>query len=137
MLKAVRGLLISQSLQLTAIGRHLTRTATTEKHSIKRIDRLLGNVHLAGDRLHFYHWQAQQLIGLKKHPIVPIDFSDVDAARTRFIIRAAIPLGGRALSLYEEFHDSEKNGGVIRKTVGSQKRWGQALHKNGGVRPYI
>lgn len=107
-LHAVRGLLIGQSLQLTAIGRHLACNST-EKHSIKRMDRLLGNIHLAGDRLHFYHWQAQQLIGRKKHPTVLIDFSDLDAARTRFIIRAAIPLGGRALSLYEEVHESENH----------------------------
>ena len=113
-LDAVEGLLASQSLQLTAIGRHLAGR-TAEKHAIKRMDRLLGNIHLAGDRLHVYHWQAQQLIGNKKHPIVLIDFSDVDAARTRFILRAAIPLGGRAFSLYEEVHDSENHPQHLRR----------------------
>lgn len=66
---AVRGLVAGQSLQLTAIGRHLPRAAT-EKHAIKRVDRLLGNVHLAGDRLHFYHWQAQ-LVGRNRVALPP------------------------------------------------------------------
>lgn len=110
---AVRGLLAGQSLQLTAIGRHLPGT-TTEKHAIKRIDRLLANVHLAGDRIYLYHWQAQQLIGNKKHPIILVDFSDVDAARTRFILCASIPLGGRALPIYSEVHESENHPAHLR-----------------------
>lgn len=103
---AVRGLMAGRTLQLTAIGRHVPAT-TTEKHSIKRIDRLLSNVHLATERVHYYAWQARQLIGKKKHPVILVDFSDVDAARTRFILRAAVAVGGRALPVYEEVHDSE------------------------------
>lgn len=110
---AVDGLLSSQTLQLTAIGRALS-SATAEKHAIKRVDRLLGNIHLAGDRLSFYDWMTAQLLGSKKHPVIAVDFSDVNAAQTHFIIRASVVLGGRTLSLYEEVHDKLNNPQLLR-----------------------
>jgi hypothetical protein len=111
---AVDALLHCETLQLSAIGCAM-HSDTTDKHSIKRIDRLLGNVHLAGDSLSFYDWMSSQLLGNKMHPVILIDYSDVNAERTHFILRAAVPVGGRALSLYEEVHDKENHRALLTK----------------------
>lgn len=98
---AVEGLLRGQQLYLTAVGRNL-RSQTSEKHAIKRIDRLLGNHRLAQEREALYGWMSRLLLGGCRHPNIIVDFSEVDAARTRFILRAAVAVGGRALPVYEQ-----------------------------------
>ena len=100
---AVYGLLSSRQLWLTAIGRHLPGKAK-EKHGIKRIDRLLANLHLAAERLDVYRWMARLILGTCPRPAILVDWSDVDAAKSCFLLRAAVSLGGRALTLYEEVH---------------------------------
>ena len=102
-LAAVLGLIRGTTLSLTAIGRHVGGVARV-KHAIKRIDRLLGNRALHEERVLFYGWLARVLIGTQPHPVILIDDSDVDPGRTRFILRAALPIGGRALPIYEEVH---------------------------------
>ena len=102
-LAAVLGLIRGTTLSLTAIGRHVGGVARV-KHAIKRIDRLLGNRALHEERVLFYGWLARVLIGTQPHPVILIDVSDVDPGRTRFILRAALPIGGRALPIYEEVH---------------------------------
>lgn len=103
LMAAVEGLVKGGSLWLSELGRHLPGRAK-EKHKIKRIDRLLGNVHLDGERRQLYGWLARQLIGGCRHPNLIVDWSDVDAARSLFILRAAVSVGGRALPVYEEVH---------------------------------
>lgn len=103
---AVLALLRSQTLALTAIGRHIGGDVA-DKHNIKRVDRLLGNVALGGERQHIYAGLAQKLIGNRKHPVILVDYSDVDAQRTRHILRAAIAAEGRAISVYEDVHTIE------------------------------
>ena len=98
---AVEGLLRGQQLYLTALGRNL-RSQTSEKHAIKRMDRLLGNHRLAQEREVLYGWLSHLILDSCRHPDIIVDFSDVDAARTRFILRAAVAVGGRALPLYEQ-----------------------------------
>ncbi len=98
---AVEGLLRGQQLYLSAVGRNL-RSQTSEKHGIKRIDRLLGNHRLAHEREVLYGWLSRLILGGCRHPNIIVDFSDVDAARTRFILRAAVAVGGRALPVYEQ-----------------------------------
>lgn len=98
---AVGGLLRGQQLWLTAVGRHL-QGRPAEQHKIKRIDRLLGNRQLGVERRTIYGWLCRLVIGRCPHPCILVDWSDVDAARTRFILRAAV--GGRALPVYEEVH---------------------------------
>lgn len=103
---SVSALLNCHVLQLTAIGRSLAIPAY-DKHAIKRVDRLLGNTELARERVALYRWLAKRLIRNKIHPVILIDYSDVDACRTRVILRAAIPVAGRSLVLYEEVHDHD------------------------------
>ena len=101
---SVEGLLSGHSLWLSELGRHLPGRAK-EKHKIKRVDRLLGNHRLHHERLAIYRWLARWVMGGCRHPSIIVDWSDVDAARTRFILRAAVSVGGRALPVYEEVHE--------------------------------
>lgn len=103
---AVTALLSAQALALTTIGRHIAG-AVADKHNIKRIDRLLGNPALHRKRARVYAGMAARLIGAGKHPVILVDYSDVDARRTQHILRAALALEGRAMVVYEEVHSSE------------------------------
>jgi hypothetical protein len=96
---AVRG----RRLTLTELGRALVGTARV-KHGIKRIDRLLGNRHLAAERFGLYQALARRLVGALAQPLIIVDWSDLTADRRWQLLRAAAPIGGRSLTLYEEVH---------------------------------
>lgn len=96
---AVRG----RRLTLTELGRSVIGPGRV-KHGIKRIDRLLGNRHLAAERGDIYRALARRLIGASREPTIIIDWSDLTADRRWQLLRAALPVGGRALTLYEEVH---------------------------------
>ena len=96
---AVRG----RRLTLTELGRSLVSTARV-KHNIKRIDRLLGNRHLAAERTGVYRALAHRVLGTRREPVILVDWSDLTADRRWQLLRAALPVGGRALTLYEETH---------------------------------
>lgn len=99
----VEGLLVGQQLGLTAVGRHVPG-ATREKDKIKRADRLVGNPHLSSERQSVYGWMARLLVGNARQPHLIVDWSNVDAAQTLHLLRAAVVVGGRALPVYEEVH---------------------------------
>jgi len=96
---AVRG----RRLTLTELGRSLPGPARV-KHNIKRIDRLLGNRHLAAERMGLYRALARRVLGTLSEPVILVDWSDLSADRRWQLLRAAFPMGGRALTLYEEIH---------------------------------
>ncbi len=77
------------------------------KHAIKRVDRLLGNVHLHAERPLFYWVILQALLGSLKHPLILVDWSRIDAPGKAFVLRAAIPLAGRSFPIYERIHERE------------------------------
>lgn len=96
---AVRG----RRLTLTELGRALPAPARV-KHNIKRIDRLLGNRHLALERPQLYRALARRIVGALCEPVIIVDWSDLTGDRRWQLLRAAIPVGARALTLYEEIH---------------------------------
>lgn len=96
---AVRG----RRLTLTELGRSLAGPARV-KHNIKRIDRLLGNRHLAAERMDLYRVLARRTLGTRREPVIIVDWSDLTADRRWQLLRAALPVGGRTLTLYEEIH---------------------------------
>lgn len=100
-----------QRVTVTYLGRGLKeQSITSKKHDIKRADRLCGNAHLHAERLNFYSHITQWLIGSKPHPIVLVDWSPIEGNEFFQVIRASIPMGGRALTLYEKTHsESELN----------------------------
>ena len=103
MLSAVAAVVRSRRLALTELGRALVSTARV-KHNIKRIDRLLGNRHLAAERVELYQALARRLVGALREPLIVVDWSDLTPNRRWQLLRAALPIGGRCLTIYEEIH---------------------------------
>ncbi|MGH8635467.1 MAG: IS4 family transposase [Burkholderiales bacterium] len=103
MLSAVAAAVRSRRLALTELGRALVSAARV-KHNIKRIDRLLGNRHLAAERVELYQALARRLVGALREPLIVVDWSDLSPNRRWQLLRAALPIGGRCLTLYEEIH---------------------------------
>ena len=106
LLLATQSLLQNQRLSLTQLGRSLT-TRSIVKHNIKRIDRLLGNIHLFSERKSIYQFFCSELLKNNNRLVIIVDWSDLTAMRDRHLLRASIPVGGRTLTLYEEVHTRE------------------------------
>jgi hypothetical protein len=94
-------------LTITELGRALITDALV-KHNIKRMDRLVGNAFLFGERAGIYAALAKWLLGSTKQPIIVVDWSDLTEDRQCQLLRASVPVGGRALTLYEEVHPLKK-----------------------------
>jgi hypothetical protein len=90
-------------LTVTHLGRSISSDAK-EKHCIKRADRLLSNRRLQRERLEVYSALTRQLIGSKQRPVLLVDWSDMDECKRHFLLRASVPVEGRALTVYEEVH---------------------------------
>ena len=110
----VRGLLRGGRLSLTALGRSLSGTVA-HRHSIKRVDRLLGNKNPHREIPLVYSGLAQLLVGNRTQPVIPVDWTDVGSGRLALV--AAIPMGGRALPIYAEVQPMSGHGnrGVHRR----------------------
>lgn len=103
---AAQALLVGQRLSLTQLGRWL-RSKARVKHNIKRIDRLLGNAHLHQERCAIYGFICRELLNGNVQPLIIVDWSDLTTERDYHLLRASIPVGGRALTLYEEAHSQK------------------------------
>jgi hypothetical protein len=98
--RAVCGVLIGGKLSLTHIGRSLGGAAHV-KHQIKAVDRLLGNAHLQREREGIYRALARTLLAGNTRPIIIVDWSDFELGRKWLMLKAAVPVGGRAITIYE------------------------------------
>lgn len=99
----VMAALTGQRLTVTDLGRSI-QSQVSHKHNIKRADRLLSNVHLHQETLSIYRALCHQLVGTQTRPIILIDWSDMDEYKQHFVLRAAIAMEGRTVTLYEEVH---------------------------------
>ena len=95
--------LTGRRLTVTDLGRSISSN-TTQKHAIKRADRLLSNVHLHKECTSIQQSLARQLIGSQKRPIILIDWSDLDEYKQHFLLRAALAVDGRSMTLYDQVH---------------------------------
>lgn len=98
---ATKSVLSGADLTLTKLGRKLD-TNTTVKHSIKRIDRLLGNHQLHREKEDIYKWHAQLITRANPCPVILVDWSDVREKLRYMTLRASVVLDGRAVTLYEQ-----------------------------------
>ncbi len=103
LMEAVRSVLKGSPVSITPMGRALTGAAYI-KHKIKRIDRLGGNSHLHRERRAIYGKVIGWLVQGIKQPLILINWSDINQDRSQQLLRASLPVGGRALTLYEEIH---------------------------------
>lgn len=106
---AVQALTHGAKATVTSLGRGLLGK-TFDKHKIKKIDRLLSNDHLDRERVEVYAALASLLIKNIPEPIIAIDWSPLCSDQSWQLLRAAIPVGGRSLTLYEEVHPQTKLG---------------------------
>ncbi len=100
---ATQALCLHQRATLTGLGRTLSSRIKT-KHCIKRMDRLLGNPILHMERADIYRVLADKLIASHCAPLLLVDWSQINEESAFHIIRASIPMDGRALTIYEEVH---------------------------------
>ncbi len=105
----VQALTQGANAAITSLGRHLSGDAY-DKHKIKRMDRLLANNHLCNESLLIYSALTQQVLKGIAEPIISIDWSPLCADQSWQLLRAAIPVGGRSLTLYEEVHPQSELG---------------------------
>ena len=95
--RVVTGVVLGGQLWLTALGRSLPG-ATSDKHRIKAVDRLLGNAKLHGEMDGFYRAMASKVLKGIKTPIVAVDWTGLGANKCE--ISAKLCSDGRALPLY-------------------------------------
>lgn len=105
--KVVEGIVAAGRLVPASIGRNLPGTSRP-KHGIKCVDRLLGNSHMARDRLYFHLSVAHHLLHGCARPVILVDWTHAGGAHEALV--AAAPIGGRALPVYLEVHPLKKLG---------------------------
>ena len=109
LMAAVEAGLKGASVSITLLGRALSGPACI-KHKIKRMDRLAGNRHLNTERMAVYGAMTQWLLQSLPMPLILIDWSPLTADQSQHLLRAALPTGGRSVTLYEEIHPVKKLG---------------------------
>jgi hypothetical protein len=107
LLKLVHALLSGSKLTLTQLGRYRAGEAYA-KHHIKGADRLLGNHHLHAERDGIYRAIAKTLLVGIQRPVILVDWSDADLRRRWLMIKAAVAVGGRAISVYEKVYPMKR-----------------------------
>jgi hypothetical protein len=100
LVKVVDAAVGGAKLSLTQLGRGRSGTAF-EKHHIKAVDRLLGNRQLHIERAGIYAAIARSVLRRVKQPVIVVDWSDFEPGRKFALLKAATPIGGRAITLYE------------------------------------
>ena len=103
----VTSLLSGAPCSVTGIGRNIT-SHTSDKHQIKRSMRLCSNPHLQCETDTIYSVMANRLIGKQHQPIILVDWSDLDPRKQHFLLRAAIAIKGRALTVLEQIYPITK-----------------------------
>ncbi len=100
---SISSLISGASLSVTSLGRNI-ESDTSEKHQIKRSMRLCSNHHLHDEISNIYLNLCLKIIGQQSNPIILIDWSDLDPRKDLFLLRAAVAVDGRSLTLYDEVH---------------------------------
>jgi len=121
LLACVRSLLDGHSASVTHIGRGI-RSKAFEKHRIKRADRLLSNPNLQRELPLLYLVLCRQFC-TSKHPVIAVDWSDLDEYKGHFLLRAALTLKGRPITLYQEVHSNK-----TKEKPATHKRFLHQLH---------
>lgn len=103
----VQACLQGQKLSVAGLGRAID-SQSYDKHNIKLAGRLVGNAHLHQERLMIYQAVAKSVIGSQTRPVIIVDWFDLSLDRKHHLLRTSIPVGGRALTLYEEVHPESK-----------------------------
>lgn len=120
LLRAVEALLQGRRLTLTDVARAWP-DATRIRAPLKAFDRLLGNRHLHAERVAIDRDMARWILR-GPCPVIIIDWSDLKADKSWCLLRAAIPVGGRTLTLLDMVVPGRQQG-----APGAEKRFLQQL----------
>jgi hypothetical protein len=98
---AVASVIRGGRLSLTALGR-AGDSAATDKHKIKRIDRLLGNSKLHAEVPAFYEGVTRLVLQSQRRPVVLVDWTPWASGFNA--LTASVAVAGRAVIVYGEVH---------------------------------
>lgn len=105
LLACIQSLLKGSSTTVTSMGRGISNKAF-EKHRIKRADRLLSNDYLNAEAPFIYK-AICKLFCTNQQPVIAVDWSDLDCYSRHFLLRAALTVKGRTITLYQEVHTNQ------------------------------
>lgn len=110
-----KSLVENHDLSIVGLGRGISNHAK-DKSNINRADRLVGNELLYNEALDIQSALAELVLGNKTRPLILVDWSSATVAERYQLLRAALPLGGRAITIYEEVHPLSKyNNRIVHK----------------------
>ncbi len=107
---AVDALIASRRLVLIDIARSWPANEAIAA-PLRRLDRLLSNQRLHAELEGLYGAMARWLIR-SPQPVLVVDWSTVGLKDLHAVLRAAIPMGGRALTIYEKVVPIQQQGSV-------------------------
>jgi len=96
-------------LGVVKIGKSLG-AGTALKHRIKCVDRLLSNPHLCAERIAMYRAIAHRLLATLCRVGIVVDWSELRADGSMQLLRAAVIVKERAVTVYEEVHPQKHLG---------------------------
>lgn len=100
LLQAVAALIAGRRLTLIDLARAWPG-AERVRAPLKALDRLLGNRHLHAERERLYGGMVRWLIRTPS-PVIVVDWCRLKADGRWHLLRAAVPVGGRTLTLFEQ-----------------------------------
>lgn len=109
LLAAVEALVNGSRLTLTDLARSWPG-AVWAHAPLKALDRLLSNRLLHQSVLPFQQAMAKWLLADCIRPVVLVDWADLKRDGRWAVLRASVPVGGRALTLYEQVFPIERMG---------------------------
>lgn len=132
LLSAVEAVLQGRRLTLIDVARSWPE-ADRVRPPLKAFDRLLGNRHLHAEGETIHREMARWLLR-GPQPVIVIDWTDLKADKSWCLLRAAVPVGGRTLTLLDMVVPGKEQG-----APGTEKRFLQRLHAlvPDGVRPVL
>ena len=132
LLGAVTTLLLGRRLILMDLARAWPG-AKRVRAPLKRLDRLRSNRHLANEAEPLYAAMARWLIRSTR-PVIVIDWSDLKVDGSLHLLRAAIPVGGRTLTVLEAIYpECEKNSPHVERAFLQRLK----VLLPGGVKPIL
>lgn len=112
---AVKAAVHIKELTLTSLGRALD-LPIQERSAIQKINRLLSNQKLRSDVIIISQIISANIIGSKKRPHIIVDWTKYPNSKDA-VIRAAVEICGRAMTIYEERHGEDTTGkpGILKR----------------------
>ena len=102
LMRAVESLIGGRRLTLTDLSRSWPK-ATFAHAPLKALDRLLSNQHLHGE-LDALHLAMAAWLMPEACPVIVVDWSDLKGDGRWCLLRAAVPMGGRTLTVCERIY---------------------------------